>query len=116
MTDVTISKTLWDTTGGFSHVLGGCVAVLLPLLVLRRWLSERVILAVVSVIFVLYVLLKELLYDPSMESVDERGTAWVDILTYLSGWVLGLIVAFADPRSDGLWTTKKGDVRVFQRV
>ena len=44
-------------------------------------------------LLLIYSLVKELWYDVNYETPAEAGQAWVDILTYLGGGVLGLLLS-----------------------
>lgn len=98
---VCIDSSLWNETADFSHFFAGVSAILLPVVFLRRCVHPKWVMLVVNVLFFTYTLVKELWYDPRFESTAERGSDIVDILTYLSGAVMGNIAAvFVFPQYD----------------
>jgi len=93
--NVCISTAEWNLTADLGHVTGGCLFMLGPTVLLRRWIHPTWTTLVLSVVWFAFVYAKELWYDPAYETTTEQGSAATDILTYLGGWVLGVALALS---------------------
>ncbi len=51
-----VRDSLWQTTGANAHVFGGLAAILVPVVIFRACYHPKYILAVVSTLFLVYVL------------------------------------------------------------
>jgi len=87
-----VGNTLWNETAANAHIFGACVFVLGFTVLFRRWWHPKWTLLVTFILLVAYALPKELWYDVNYETKAEAGQAWVDIVTYLSGGILGLLL------------------------
>jgi hypothetical protein len=90
---VCISDNLWDVTGAMSHIFGAATWVLGVTLLLRPVWRMRWSWLLTGSLLVIYALIKELWIDETWENADEAGRAWVDILTLLSGGILGWLLS-----------------------
>jgi len=89
---VYVSETLWNETAANSHIFGACVFVFGFTALFRRWWHPKWTMLVTFILLVVFALPKELWYDVNYETAAEAGQAWVDIVTYLAGGVLGLLL------------------------
>lgn len=92
---VCIHSNLWEEVGDLSHFAWGAIVVLLPVVLFRRWIHPKWVMLVVDILFVVYALVKEEWYDEIYEIPVERGRDWEDIITYLSGLLLGNLASIA---------------------
>ena len=90
---ICVRTSLWNLTGADSHIFGACVWILGLSCLFRRWWHPKYTMLVTFLLLLVYSLVKELWYDVNFETPAEAGQAWVDMVTYLSGSVLGLLVS-----------------------
>lgn len=93
--NVCITSKLWDTTAGLAHAFAGVGLILVPVVLLRRWVHPKWTMLVTSIVFIVYVLAKELWYDDVYESLMESGGVpnFLDMLTYFAGMIIGNLVS-----------------------
>lgn len=92
-----VGDTLYSMTGAFAHICSMGLLVLGLDALLWRWIRPWLLSLIISVLALGYILPKELWYDYKYESAAERGTAGVDIATYIAGLILGSLLSLALP-------------------
>jgi hypothetical protein len=105
---VCVDNSLWQVTGANAHIFGGIAWTLVPALVFRFVITPWKTNLVFGLLLVAYALPKELWYDETYETDDEAGAAWVDIVTYLSGGAVGILLSLLlYPCSERRWGKDK---------
>lgn len=90
--DICIANSEWNLTSDLSHVTGGCLFIVAPVIILSHYVRPQITAAVASILWLVFVFVKELWYDPLYQSPQEAGSSAVDIATYLAGWIAGLLL------------------------
>ena len=99
---ICVPLSLWNFTGDFSHITGAAAYIVLFVILLQYWVPQRYSASALYFILAVYSLVKELWYDPKYESIPVQGQAWVDIVTYLAGGVIGVILVLLPPPGEAI--------------
>ncbi len=82
---------IYELNTAFAEALGALVFILVPVVLLHKWIPAQWIVAVTATIAVVWAIVKPLWWDQEYFTSDERGTEWHNILYYLAGTVFGTL-------------------------